>query len=72
MFQPFVKPQKNDAIDAEAICVAAVRPSMRFVPVKSEKTQGRASDDGSGGISLPRAARTSERKRPRISLAQQS
>jgi transposase len=33
--KPFVKRQKNDAADAEAICEAAVRPSMRFVPVKS-------------------------------------
>jgi len=29
--KPFVKRQKNDAIDAEAICEAAQRPSMRFV-----------------------------------------
>lgn len=28
--KPFVKRQKNDAIDAEAICEAAQRPSMRF------------------------------------------
>jgi len=40
--KPFVKRQKNDAADAEAICEAAVRPSMRFVPVKSEETQGAA------------------------------
>ena len=32
--KPFVKRQKNDAADAEAICEAAQRPSMRFVPVK--------------------------------------
>ena len=31
----YVKRGKNDAIDAEAICEAAGRPSMRFVPVKS-------------------------------------
>jgi transposase len=31
--------QKNDAIDAEAICEAAQRPSMRFVAVKSEEQQ---------------------------------
>jgi transposase len=37
--KPFVKRQKNDAIDAEAICEAAQRPSMRFVPVKSEEQQ---------------------------------
>jgi transposase len=29
--KPFVKPQKNDAADAEAICEAAQRPTMRFV-----------------------------------------
>ncbi|MEY9155663.1 IS110 family transposase [Bradyrhizobium japonicum] len=37
--KPFVKRQKNDAIDAEAICEAAQRPSMRFVAVKSEEQQ---------------------------------
>jgi transposase len=37
--KPFVKRQKNDAADAEAICEAAQRPSMRFVPVKSEEQQ---------------------------------
>lgn len=41
--KPFVKRQKNDAADAEAICEAAQRPNMRFVPVKSEETQGAAS-----------------------------
>lgn len=40
--KPFVKRQKNDAADAEAICEAALRPTMRFVPVKSEETQGAA------------------------------
>jgi transposase len=38
----FVKRQKNDMADAEVICEAAVRPSMRFVPVKSEDVQGAA------------------------------
>ena len=40
--RPFVKRQKNDAADAEAICEAALRPTMRFVAVKSEETQGAA------------------------------
>jgi len=40
--KPFVKRQKNDAANAEAICEAALRPTMRFVPVKSEETQGAA------------------------------
>jgi transposase len=34
--KPFVKRQKNDVADAEAICEAAQRPGMRFVPVKDE------------------------------------
>jgi transposase len=40
--KPFVKRQKNDAADAEAICEAAQRPSMRFVAVKSEEQQASA------------------------------
>src|SRR5262244_1100629 len=37
--KPFIKRQKNDAADAEATCEAAQRPSMRFVPVKTEEQQ---------------------------------
>jgi transposase len=37
--KPFVKRQKNDMADAEAICEAAQRPTMRFVAVKSEAKQ---------------------------------
>jgi transposase len=40
--KPFVRRQKNDAADAEAICEAAVRPAMRFVAVKTEEQQARA------------------------------
>ena len=40
--KPFVKRQKNDAADAAAICEAAQRPTMRFVPVKSEAQQASA------------------------------
>ncbi|SEI20324.1 Transposase [Rhizobium tibeticum] len=40
--KPFVKRQKNDAADAEAICEAAQRPTMRFVTAKSEKQQAAA------------------------------
>jgi transposase len=40
--KPFVKRGKNDHIDAEAICEAAVRPGMTFVPVKSTETQANA------------------------------
>lgn len=37
--KPFVKRQKNDAADAEAICEAAQRPTMRFVAIKTEEQQ---------------------------------
>jgi transposase len=37
--KPYVKRQKNDAADAEAICEAVTRPTMRFVEVKSPKQQ---------------------------------
>ena len=37
--KPFVKRQKNDAADAEAIVEAALRPSMRFVVPKTEEQQ---------------------------------
>jgi transposase len=37
--KPYVKRQKNDAADAEAICEAVQRPSMRFVPIKSPESQ---------------------------------
>lgn len=37
--KPFVKSQKNDVHDAEAIAEAAMRPTMRFVPLKSIEKQ---------------------------------
>lgn len=40
--KPYVKRGKNDKIDAEAICEAASRPTMRFVPVKSMENQALA------------------------------
>lgn len=40
--KPFVKRHKNDMADAEAICEAAQRPTMRFVAVKSEAKQAAA------------------------------
>lgn len=36
----YVKRNKNDAADAEAICEAVTRPTMRFVPTKSADAQG--------------------------------
>jgi len=40
--KPFVKRQKNDVADVEAICEAAQRPTMRFGATKSAEAQGAA------------------------------
>ncbi|MGH8336991.1 MAG: IS110 family transposase, partial [Gammaproteobacteria bacterium] len=37
--KPYVKTNKNDAADAEAICEAVTRPNMRFVPIKNAEQQ---------------------------------
>ena len=37
--KPYVKTNKNDAADAEAICEAVSRPNMRFVPIKNGDQQ---------------------------------
>jgi transposase len=37
--KPYVKRQKNDAADAEAICEAVTRPNMRFVATKTPEQQ---------------------------------
>lgn len=37
--KPYVKSNKNDAADAEAICEAVARPTMRFVPLKNTDQQ---------------------------------
>ena len=37
--KPYLKRQKNDAADAEAICEAVQRPSMRFEPIKAPEQQ---------------------------------
>jgi transposase len=37
--KPYVKTNKNDAADAEAICEAVARPMMRFVPIKNAEQQ---------------------------------
>ena len=42
--KPFVRRQKNDAADAEAIAEAASRPTMRFVALKTEEQQGAIDD----------------------------
>jgi transposase len=42
--KPYVKRGKTDAADAEAICEAVTRPSMRFVPSKTEAQQAQATE----------------------------
>ena len=37
--KPYVKRNKNDAADAEAICEAVTRPTMSFVPIKTREQQ---------------------------------
>lgn len=37
--KPYVKTNKNDVADAEAICEAVTRPNMRFVPIKTDEQQ---------------------------------
>jgi transposase len=37
--KPYVKTNKNDVADAEAICEAVARPNMRFVPIKTTEQQ---------------------------------
>jgi len=37
--KPYVKSNKNDQADAEAICEAVARPNMRFVPIKTAEQQ---------------------------------
>src|SRR5436190_14213104 len=39
LVRPYVKSNKNDFADAEAICEAATRPTMRFVPPKTQAQQ---------------------------------
>src|SRR5450631_4379796 len=39
LVKPYVKRNKNDAADAEALCEAMSRPTMRFVPVKTAEEQ---------------------------------
>ena len=46
--KPFLKRQKNDRADAEAIAEAALRPTMRFAAVKSAETRACASSIGLG------------------------
>jgi transposase len=57
----YLKRQKNDAADAEAICEAVTRPSMRFVPIKSPQQQSM--------MSIHRVRHTLMRQRVQLSNA---
>ena len=46
--KPYVKRGKTDAADAEAVCEAVTRPTMRFVPVKSPERAAGGAVDGTG------------------------
>jgi transposase len=48
--KPYVKRNKNDGRDAEAICEAVSRPTMRFVPVKSVEQQAALSVHGARSL----------------------
>ena len=39
LVKPYVKRGKNDMADAEALCEAMSRPTMRFVPIKTAEQQ---------------------------------
>ena len=53
--KPYVKTNKNDVADAEAICEAMSRPNMRFVPIKNGEQQAVLSLHGPGKDSSRRA-----------------
>jgi transposase len=57
----YLKRSKNDAYDAAAICEAVTRPSMRFVPTKSEQQQS--------GLMLHRSRQLLVRQRTMLSNA---
>jgi transposase len=58
--KPYLKRQKNDMADAEAICEAVTRPTMRFVPVKSPEQQRATRASSTCVLAIPsrRATRT--------------
>jgi transposase len=59
--KPYVKTNKNDATDAEAICEAVSRPNMRFVPIKTVEQQAILSlHRGRQGFVKERTARANQ------------
>lgn len=64
--KPFVKRQKNDMADAEAIAEAAARPTMRFVAVKSEAQQATAMAYRARGLLVRQTPQTINALRPHL------
>jgi transposase len=54
----YVKRNKNDAADAEAICEAVRRPTMRFVRVKSAEQQGQLMQHRTRGLLMRQRTQT--------------
>jgi len=44
LVKPYVKTNKHDMADAEAVCEAVSRPNMRFVPIKNVEATGHPVD----------------------------
>src|ERR1019366_6174386 len=65
--KPYVKSNKHDAADAEAICEAVGRPNMRFVPIKNANQQALLGlHRARQGLVMPVGIRSIERKLPEI------
>ena len=63
--KPYVKRGKTDAADAEAVCEAVTRPTMRFVPVKSPEQQAALSITTPDARSAGQAAHAADQHDPR-------
>jgi len=53
--KPYVKRQKNDMADAEAICEAVARANMRFVPTKTPEQQSGLNAPSHPSSAMPRS-----------------
>ena len=64
--KPYVKRQKNDVTDAEAICEAVTRPNMQFVPTKTLEQQSCLTSIAPGICSSGSRRRLSTRSGPAL------
>ena len=67
--KPYVKRGKTDAADAEAICEAVARPSMRFVPTKTAEQQAALVLHRTPGMAAPLLGDAPVPRRPLAGLA---